>query len=235
MKIAVQISGEFRMLQRCWPNFEQYVLRGFPTQDIDIFLHTWRKEDNPEDPSISGHGAGLALFQPRSYFLDSLDDRPDLAELPRSYTMFCSIHRANECRKHYEGLLETKYDLVMRYRTDCHFQESIWKLIEPYVRERKSFLCIPRSSLSPEADGPTGEDSVCEAVCDWFAIGTADAMDVYCGTYETWRPSGLPILPESMLAIQLKSRGITQETILKRPLFAFDLMNADGTLRSKRV
>lgn len=209
MKIAVQISGEFRYLSACWQSFERYILKGFPRSDVDVFLHTWRC-DTPTD-SLSDHGKGLALFQPRGYLLESYADRQDLQNLPRAYSMFYSIQQANEQRKNYERLLEISYDLVIRYRTDLQIQEPLYPKIQKEIQSRKPFLWIPKSTCVSVSDGPV-EDSI----CDWFAIGTPDAMDVYCGTFATWLPVALPIVPESMLAMQLKSRGIQEETNLKR-------------------
>ena len=56
-------------------------------------------------------------------------------------------------------------------------------------------------------------------------------MDVYCGVYDTFSPIGLAIVPESMLAMQLKTKGISQETILKRPSFDFYLVEGNGDIR----
>jgi hypothetical protein len=56
-------------------------------------------------------------------------------------------------------------------------------------------------------------------------------MDVYCGTYDTFISEGLPLVPESMLAIQLKSRGITHSTILKRPVYDMYLVEGNGQIR----
>lgn len=220
MRLAVQLSGEFRALQSCYSNFEQHILNGFPGAQLDVFIHTWWKDEN--DEFVSGHGKGLALFKPRSYFLDKYEHRTDLHALPRAYSMFFSIQRANDARKEYEKIMEAPYDLVMRYRTDCYFDESIAQAIRPYVLDRKSFLCIPKPK-QVVADGPVEQNEE-ESICDWFAIGTPDAMDVYCDTYNTWKDIGLPIVPESMLAMQLKARGITNQTILKRPEVSMKLV-----------
>ena len=221
MKLAIQISGEFRQLQASWETLKTYVFSTFPNTEIDIFLHTWRKEGE------EGHGAGLALLKPRSYFLEGYEHRNDLHELPRAYSMFYSIKRANDARKQYEKLMETNYDLVMRYRTDCMFHENVFQLVQPFLLERKPFLCIPKAKQMETCDGPV--ESETEGLCDWFAIGTPELMDVYCGTYTTFVDEGLPLVPETMLSFQLQIHGITRQTSLKRPLFDVSL------LRSNRV
>ena len=193
----------------------------FPKTEIDFFIHTWRKEGD------EGHGAGLAAFKPRSYFVEPYEDRHDLQALPRAYSMFYSIQRAKDARKEYEKLMDIKYDLVMRYRTDCIFQESVFHLIQSFVNEKKLFLCIPKAKQIEACDGPV--ESETEGLSDWFAIGSPELMDVYCDTYKTFYQEGLPIVPETMLAFQLQMYGIPQQGFLKRPPFDYFL------LRSNRV
>ncbi len=242
MRLAIQISGEFRMLHMCLPHLEESVLKTFPGTQIDFFVHTWRREEDSlgtfefegrgawhTTMPVYGHGTGLAFFKPRSYFLENYDDRNDLKALPRAYSMFYSIKRANDARKDYERLTETTYDLVMRYRTDCILHENLFEIIQPFLLERKSFLCIPTTKRGNNCDGPVENDT--EGICDWFAIGTPDTMDVYCGVYDTFLPIRLAIVPECMLAMQLKTRGISRETVLKRPLFDFYLVEGNGEIR----
>jgi hypothetical protein len=233
MRLAIQISGEFRTLDKAIECLKKNVYDTFPTTEIDIFLHTWRRDEDESKDSdttvqISSHGSGLALLKPRSYFLENYEDRHDLHALPRAYSMFYSIQRANDARKEYERLTETYYDFIMRYRTDCYLDGNLFELIQPYLQPRKSFLCIPKTARGNECDGPVKEE---ETLCDWFAIGTPDAMDIYCTTYNTFHTVGLPILPESLVCLQLQSKGITEKTILKRPSFDFYLLKGNGDIR----
>lgn len=227
MRLAIQISGEFRTLKNSLQSLQTHVFSVIAFANVDIFIHTWWKDGD------GGHGEGLATLNPRSYFLERYTDRYDLQKLPRAYSMFYSIKRANDARKDYEKLLEIKYDLVMRYRTDCCLNESLFVCLKEFAKERKSFLCIPKAKSVPEHDGPTEE-----GICDWFAIGTPDTMEVYCNTYTTFQPLELPLMPESMLSMQLKMHGITEQSVLKRPEYDFFLLDEDGTprhLRSKAV
>lgn len=242
MRLAIQISGEFRTLHLCLPKLQAAVLASFPQTEIDFFIHTWRRDEDSMGTfpfegrgewhitmPVYGHGAGLALFKPRSYFLENYDDRQDLKTLPRAYSMFYSIKRANEARKDYEKITETYYDLVMRYRTDCILNENLFECIKPFLQERKPFLCIPKTKRGNNCDGPVENDT--DGICDWFAVGTPDAMDVYCGVYDTFIQVKLPVLPESMLAMQLKTKGISHQTILKRPAYDFYLVEGNGQIR----
>ncbi len=243
MRLAIQISGEFRNLDKALECLKKNVFSTFLNWDIDIFLHTWRRDEDISGTwpfegrgdwhttvQVASHGSGLALLKPRSYFLENYDDRHDLHALPRAYSMFYSIQRANDARKDYERLTETYYDLVMRYRTDCYLDGNVYELVKPYLkRPRESFLCIPKTVRGNLCDGPATEDG--GTICDWFGIGTPDAMDIYCLTYSTFKSVGLPIMPESMLCVQLEAKGITEETILKRPDFDFYLVKGSGGIR----
>ena len=218
MKLAIQISGEIREVEASFETLKQYVLSEFKNTEIDFFIHTWKTEGQKHEHS---------LFQPRASLVEVYEDRHDLHALPRAYSMFYSIKKANDVRKEYEESTKTKYDLVMRYRTDCIFKESLFELIKGYIEEKKPFVCIPAANKNSACDGPV--ESETEGICDWFAIGTPELMDVYCGTYDTFYEEALPIVPETMLTFQLQIYGVFQNKFLKRPVFDFFL------LRSKRV
>ena len=224
MRIAIQVSGELRTLRQ-WIHRLNQIL---PLASVDIFVHTWRREE--DTPGLASHGVGFHLLQPRSYILESYDERLDLQALPRAYSMWYSVSLANQIRKDYERLTESHYDLVIRWRTDCFVEESLLPTLETLRALKTSFLWIPTAKRGTHADGPVNEEED-ESLCDWFAVGTPDAMDVYCGTYDTWRPTELPLVPETMLAIQVKSRGITRQTILHRDPLDLYLVDAEGTPR----
>ena len=236
MKIAIQISGEFRMLHLCLPALHK-VLEG---HSVDFFVHTWRKEEEGETypfPGryewhktmfVFGHGKGLAAFQPRSYLVETYEDKTELHSKPRSMSMFYSIYMANELRKSYEKQMEFTYDLVMRYRTDCILETRIFDSLPT----KKPFLVIPVSSRVVNVDGPCEGSSI----CDWIAYGTPDTMDAYCATYLTWleQPSDQIPIPESMLYLQLKKVGLMEPAFLHRPLTDFYLVEGNGEIRGMR-
>jgi hypothetical protein len=240
MRLALQISGEFRLLHLCLPTLQKHLVDVFPTAEIDIFIHTWWKDEDELGDTpyktryLYGHGTGLSIFKPRGYYLEKLETIACLQGKSRATWMFYSILRANEARKEYETLTETKYDLVMRYRTDCIFNESLFAVVKPSLVERKSFLCIPKPLRVPTADGPIYEDESA-SICDWFAIGTPDTMDIYCSTYLTFQDFDVSIVPESMLAMQLKAHGINRETSLRRPPMDYFLVDSTGEIRGSSL
>jgi hypothetical protein len=243
MKLAIQISGEFRNLDKAIECLNKNVYSTFQGWDIDIFLHTWKREEDGSGTwpfegrgdwhttvKVSNHKTGIELFQPKLSWVEDYEDKKKLKALPRAYSMFYSIENANSLRKIYEEQKKEYYDLVMRYRTDCYLDGNVYELVQPYLKQpRESFLCIPKTVRGNLCDGPVTEEG--ETICDWFGIGTPDAMDVYCSTYSTFHTVGLPIMPESMLCVQLEAKGITEETILKRPPFDFYLVKGNGDIR----
>lgn len=236
MKIAIQISGEFRMLHLCLPALHNVI----KDHEVDFFVHVWRKEEEGHGTYpfegrniwhktmyVYGHGQGIAAFQPRSYLVETYEEKEDLHVRPRSMSMFYSIYMANEIRKKYEKDMEIKYDVVMRYRTDCILETPIFNSLPT----ESTYLVIPVSSRVTSVDGPC-EDS---SICDWIAWGTPDTMDVYCSTFLMWleQPSDQIPIPESMLYFQLQRAGLMSPTFLKRPEVNFYLVEGNGQIRGQ--
>ena len=235
MKIAIQISGEFRMLHLCLPALHKVI----KDHDVDFFVHVWRKEENGETYPfegrgiwhktmfVYGHGQGLATFQPRSYLVENYEDKKELHSKPRSMSMFYSIYMANQIRKDYENKMNVRYDVVMRYRTDCIVETPIFTSLP----KESTYLVIPVSSRLVTVDGPC-EDS---SICDWIAWGTPDTMDVYCSTFLMWfeQPSDQIPIPESMLYLQLQRAGLLSPNFLKRPDVDFYLVEGNGQIRGQ--
>jgi hypothetical protein len=238
MRIAIQISGEFRLLHFTWHAFRDNILQTLGNE-VDIFIHSWKRDnDGMGTFPFQGRGEwhktipvysdvnGLSLYKPRAYEIENYQDKEDLHVLPRSMSMYYSIWRANEVRKDYAMKNNIHYDIVMRYRTDCVIHEN------PFISldTRNDILMIPLSKNGKAVDGPVEQDSG-SAYCDWLAWGTPKAMDIYCNTYLTWLQQPFHVMPESMLSINLKAHNITKETILQRPTLDFYLVDIDGKAR----
>jgi hypothetical protein len=238
MKIAIQISGEFRMLHLCLPALHNVI----KDHDVDFFVHVWRKEEEGagtyvfegrnnwhKTMYVYGHDQGISAFKPRAYIVENYEDKKELHEKPRSMSMYYSIYMANEIRKGYENKMNIKYDVVMRYRTDCILETPIFEQLPTF--EEKPYIVIPVSSRVVSVDGPC-EDS---SICDWIAWGTPDTMDVYCSTLLMWieQPSDQIPIPESMLYLQLKRAGLMSPNFLKRPEVNFYLVEGNGQIRGQ--
>jgi hypothetical protein len=240
-RIAVQISGEFRTLYATWQSFQRNVLDISGDIEVDLFIHTWKRDQEGlgtfpfaergnwhKTVYVSGHDHGLMLYRPKAYEIEDFNEKKELHRLPRQMSMFYSIYRANEVRKAYEEQSGIHYDYVMRYRTDLVIEENLYIHLLPLLGQ--SFLMIPLSKRVQQSDGPCVQDSG-ESYCDWFAMGTPEAMDIYARTFLTCLHNTHYEMPECMLAYNLKYHGITKETILRRPALDFYLVDSFGKMR----
>ena len=243
MKIAIQISGEFRVLHHTWQSFQEYLVKAIPTAEVDCFVHTWTRPDDGfgtwafegrggwhNSMYVYGHDMGLKLYRPKAFFLENYEDRKELHDKPRAISMYYSIWRANEARKAYEQQATTKYDLVVRYRTDLMLKQNPFDLVKEELEAKRSFLCIPFPIQPKYPDGPV-EQRTDGCICDWFAFGTPDAMEIYCTTVFSFFESALKLMPESMLAVHLKKYNVSLNTILKRPDADIYLVEGNGNIR----
>ena len=249
MRIAIQISGEFRLLYLAWPKFSVLLEREKQKgNQVDIFVHSWKREDSGFDTFpwnergdwhktiyVYSHNDGLNLYAPKMYLIEDYTEKKELHEMGRYMSMFYSIFVANEIRKAYEKKENIKYDIVMRYRTDCIVEEDPFVLLEDWVQKKQSFLCIPRPKRDIIVDGPVEQDTD-GSYCDWIAYGTPETMDIYCRTFLDWlEMKDIRFMPESLLAMQLKRYDITKETSLRRPTLDFYLVDSQGGIRNQRV
>ena len=231
MRVALQISGDFRVLHHSFEKLMKNIC-SVPDVQVDIFIHTWKRDTTSHGTFlvkergdwnmsmfVHSHTDGLNIYKPVSYVVEDFSTLTHLHKYPRCMPMWYSIFQVNRIRKEYEAKMNIKYDLVMRYRTDSIIEENPFLKCQESIRSKKEFLCIPKSSLV-----------LCEfeeTFCDWFAFGTPSMMDIYCSVYEKWigvNVNDFPI-PEAMLFQKLY--GIH----LERPLIDFYLIEGDGSRR----
>jgi hypothetical protein len=231
MRVALQISGDFRVLHHSFEKLMKNIHLDSETK-VDIFIHTWKRDTtSPGTFVVAERGNwnmsmfvysdmdGLYLFKPVSYLVEDFATLTHLHKYPRCMPMWYSIYQVNCIRKEYETKMNIQYDVVMRYRTDCILEENLFLKCKESIALKKEFLCIPKSSRV-----------LCEfeeTLCDWIAFGTPSMMDLYCSVYEKWigvDEDKFPI-PEVMLFQKLY--GIT----LERPDIDFYLIEGDGSRR----
>ena len=98
--------------------------------------------------AVFSNADGVNLFKPISYLFQEPDEVSVLKGKNRYIHMYYSIFMANHLRKIYEMKTDTKYDLVIRYRTDCIVNEPLLKDLPVQA----SFLVIPRSTKTTNSD-----------------------------------------------------------------------------------
>jgi len=208
MRIAIQISGEFRFLKLTADSFMKQMQD--PGTEVDFFIHTWFKKKTdmgtfPFPARANWHisilvfstSDGLTTYKPKAYLTENYEDKKDLHMLPRCMSEYYSIWKANEIRKEYQEKNTIHYDLVMRYRTDCILNEPITKISATEIARGTSFLCIPTSNEVKSLD----------SIHNQLAWGTLDSMDIYTSIYQMWLGNDMSgHTPESMLELCLNSK-----------------------------
>lgn len=183
MKIAICLSGHLRRFERTAGSLLNYVKAN---HECDIFIHTWDKmgyasaykTDLIQDNTSKYLSRVEHYYKPKkiivedSMFIEHLKMQgdqyaPHLKNVPKHVghmaSMFYKIYTANELRKQYELETSTKYDWIIRSRTDLLFSEPVK---------------LPDSSTENEIFMP---QHLCGHawLCDQFAIAKPDAMDLY--------------------------------------------------------
>lgn len=189
MKIALCISGQPRMYKKGYSELKEYYLDKY---DVDVFIHTWKDkiykgtEFYPEDKNNKQYEYTkeifsdlIELYNPKSILIeDQLKFiEPDIISptwrqsLQNCASMWYSVYKSNELRKHYEVIQNIKYDYVIRTRTDLTFEMPLIDLhtYDPSVITlHKWKTSYPQSTYGYK---------------DCFAISGPDAMDKYCSLY----------------------------------------------------
>jgi hypothetical protein len=183
VKIAICLSGHLRKFDQTAASLFKFLAVG---HEYDIFIHTWDymgysclyKTDNTQDITQKYLTRIEQLYHPKkiviqnSLFLeelklDSMQYAPHLINVPKPVwhmsSMFYKIYAANELRKLYQLETGTKYDWVIRCRPDLLFH-GLTHLPTEFIPQNiylPSHLC--------------GHNWL----CDQFAIGMPDDMDLY--------------------------------------------------------
>lgn len=180
MKVAICLSGHMRMFEKTVSSLSNIKINN----DCDIFIHTWDKmgyssaykTDRVHDSTNKYLARINSVYKPKkiiiedSLFIEELKRQgdqyaPHLIGVPKHVghmaSMFYKIYAANELRKQYELQTGTKYDWVVRCRTDLLFHNMI-----TYPTEES------KVHLTKHLSGHNW-------LCDQFAIGKPDVMDLY--------------------------------------------------------
>lgn len=218
-KIALCLSGQPRYLKIGYEYLKRYLLDVY---DIDVFVHTWWDFDKiGKQFQLSEHmnygrqcvleestlSDIYSLYKPKSFMYEQSKNfvcasNVDYGKcLPNSvYSMFYSIHKANELKCLHEQSSDFKYDIVIRSRFDIIINNlnfgdidlnSYFVSGEIYRTEQQ---CIPN---------------------DQFCLSSSENMDIYSDVYnqlKTYETSNVPFVGERILKhhlIDMHSKSIT--------------------------
>lgn len=220
MKVAVCLSGHMRKFNETFPTLNQHLLSRY---DCDVFIHTWDKmgygssyKTDPNQHNTTHYLPEIEkLYKPKKIiveesgfveYLKSEGNRyaPHLIREPKHVghmaSMFYKIYAANEIRKLHERETGTKYDWVIRCRTDLIFHAPVQ--IPLAKAAGRAYLC--RQQCSPGW------------LSDQFAIGLPNDMDLYSSFFfhmEEYFSARNEFYPEKFMDWSMKKKNLTPEMI----------------------
>ena len=238
LRAAIQISGEFRCLHLMKDYYERNILQDLERRGyaVDVFAHCWKKDETSlgtfqydgrgdwhKTMPVFSNAEGVQLFKPISYLFQDPDDIPMIKGKNRWIQMCYSIFMSNHLRILYENRTGTKYNLVIRYRTDCIINEPLLKDLPINV---SSFLVIPKSTNVSNDDGPYNDGDE-NHICDWVAYGSPDMLNIYASAYLMWADSVNTPDGHACIALNLTSHNVKA---IRSPL-SFFLVEGNGQIR----
>lgn len=216
MRIALCISGQPRFFKEGYASIKETFLDRY---DCDIFIHSWYSDslvgqsyDTTHNGSANKVGAvergtpqqildlykptGCIFEQPKTFNTNLSYTNENLKEgvNPNGvYSMFYSIHKANELKKQHEVESGVKYDVVLRLRFDLRFKSQID--LESFDRDTLYVL---------KSGNPT-------VYYDIFGFGSSELMnsygDVFFEIERIWNPHK-HFIGENILTDGLHIKGI---------------------------
>ena len=200
-RVAICFSGQMRSALEGQLYYKENL---YSQHEVEIFAHTW---DN--------HASSRLLMDRMPLMIDWQADFPLPTDIYRGYrvvnekfpayntfSMYCSIFKANLLKIQYEIDHGFKYDVVIRTRFD-------------YALNRKLDLdSVEPGKVYVPADRQDERHITC---ADMFAYGTSEVMDRYCSTWlniPRLYDSGFPINGEELLSGNLQINGLTGDNMV---------------------
>ena len=184
--IAVCITGQLRSWDRVKDNILQNIIRDntdvFFVCDEDLSIPNINHEIIKDNHNFYDESI-LQLFRSRKNPETSVEN---------CINMYYKIMKCNELKTQYENEKKFKYDIVIRLRTDTHFQEPV------IFSEDRNKIFIPNNL---DFGG----------VCDQFAYGSSQLMDKYCDIFHNIKPyfdEGCKFHPETLLKYHCDKLGL---------------------------
>ncbi|WJZ47841.1 hypothetical protein [Synechococcus phage DSL-LC03] len=198
--IAILYSGQPRDFIECFDNHKEYLFN--PNEDIkiDIFAHLWDFEDQELYDFIENKvcPAYIVMEKPKVFSHQEIQsDFRYYHPLNNIASQAYSLYQVSEIMNKYVQEADlTKYDYVVRTRTDNWFTEPLGKL----------------SDYDPKGLHITDIKSHTDyALGDTFAFGDYDTMMAYCRMYPDFEAicsEGAIVNPECILGWNVKRNNL---------------------------
>lgn len=205
MKVALCFSGQARSFKEGFKYYEKNLL---PFYDVDIFIHSWKNNNESEI---------IELYKPVDYLFEvplqgdfdkKYTNSPNPILHPPRFTvsMLYSMYLSCLLKQKYEKKNSFLYDWVIRSRTDFALNGRI-----PFEKAKPERLYIPNCVVVPERN--FGNDQ--------FAFGSSAVMDKRMSIYpnmDKFYQQGVTMIGESMMSAQL-----TLHNLIGNNLVYFDV------------
>jgi SAM-dependent methyltransferase len=201
VKTALCISGHLRTFEDNYQSVKTHILDKL---DCDVFIHTWdimglsyRFTDGSLYAIETQRLAERIkqLYNPKKMVMEPAQTfkasplmharQLDHRDIPGILSMYYKIEACNKLKSEYEKEQNFKYDCVIRFRGDLYMESDL--PIDNITN--LNYLFVP-------IFGNFG------GVCDQFAYGSSDIMNVYSSLYSNinkYMESGAPMHPERLL------------------------------------
>lgn len=206
MKIALCISGQPRGLEHNIPRLLEGLV--IPSDIEDIFIHTWFDDSligvpfssaQPDQTGKVGVWAAdtielLKRLNPIRLEVEypkSFDELSHLLSLPSAIqtqlaSNIYSVYRANRLKCDHERVTGVKYDLVIRARIDCEYDQpyDITQHLDPKW-DTDDVLHIPHKFQHMRMDDsyPILGGGTYSSMSDTLAYGRSEVVDKFCSVY----------------------------------------------------
>lgn len=198
MKIALCFSGQLRSVDKA---YDYYARNLFEHYDVDVFVHTWRKNAKTEKLMLEKYLPIHADidFELDHNYLNTKYPRILDPKHPACFTvqMFYSIFASNQLKKQHELKMGFEYDWVIRSRFDYALNRFI-----DFDECKQDVVYVPNKEHH-HALGLTCNDQ--------FAWGSSPIMDKYCNTFmnlDRLYVEGFPMNGEQMLSGNLQLNNL---------------------------
>lgn len=186
MKIAVCLSGQLRFFEKSFPLLKVNLIDRYKT---DVFLHTWYSssyenkefEKSHTEVSQGTYNVGniekcLIQYKPISFLIEEPKTFFNFVYGTRennACSMFYSINACNNLKIMHERLCGSLYDWVIRLRFDW----ALSNFIDLHLLDQNTIYVPDYNSTSSNIEN--------KHMCDQFAIGSSNNMNVYSETFNT--------------------------------------------------
>jgi SAM-dependent methyltransferase len=233
LKTALCISGHLRTFEQ---NYESVKVNILDRMDCDVFIHTWDIMGMSYRPCDSGlysietqrlidriqllyNPKKLVVEPSRSFTITPLMQARllDHRDISGILSMYYKIEACNNLKREYEKENNLVYDCVVRFRGDLYMEMPIPVDINTNLHH----LFIPMY-------GNFG------GICDQFAYGSSNIMDIYSGLYsnlQKYLEAGAPMHPERILQFHVEANKLPVAKVNVR----FLIKRANGLIQDNML